>query len=340
MKDARSGDIETFLERNGWGEAARAALAGDASGRRYLRLRQGRDSAVLMDADPATGERVDAFLRVGRWLAAQGYSAPAILAVDEARGLLLLEDLGDALFARLVAGEPARERDLYLGAIAFLIDLHSHRPPAFLAVGDGPAMADLVALMPKWYLPGVDAAPSAEADRIAPLVGALYARFCDMPPVVSPRDFHAENLIWLPKRTGVAKVGLLDFQDAFATHPAYDLVSLLQDARREASVATEAGCLTAYIAHRGLDQSRFSAAYALLGAQRALRIIGIFARLCMHFGKPRYLAFAPRVWANLERNLAHPALTDLAAAVHQGLPPLTPERLQRIADKCGTCPTP
>ncbi len=340
MPEARSAAIGSFLAGLGWGDAGIAALAGDASARRYFRLRRDGARAVLMDADPAKGENIGRFLDVGQWLLSKGYSPPKILGQDAERGFLLLEDLGDGLFARLVENDPAVEAPLYFAATAFLADLHRHAPPAFLTLADGAALAGLVDLAPKWYLAGIDAAPNTAADRIVPLIGALYDRLNDAAPVMSLRDFHAENLLWLPERAGVARVGLLDFQDAFATHPAYDLVSLLQDARRDVPGRVEAECIAAYCAAITLDESRFSAIYAVLGAQRALRIIGVFARLCLHFGKPHYLDFMPRVWGYLQCNLAHPALAELATAVQDGLPEPTPERLQRIADKCGTFPNP
>ena len=340
MIDTRQAEIVSFLATTAWRDAVVEPLAGDASARRYFRLQRGADRAVLMDADPARGESVDRFLAVGRWLLSKGYSAPVILFEDTARGFLLLEDLGDALFARLVVETPIEELGLYQSATDFLADLHRQAPPAFLTHADGKALAELVELTAKWYLPGIDAAPNVAADRIPATVMALHDRLSDMPPVVSLRDFHAENLIWLPKRTGVARIGLLDFQDAFAAHPVYDLVSLLQDARRDVSSVVEAACVTHYVNLKGLDQSRFSAIYALLGAQRALRIIGVFARLSMHFGKVQYLEFAPRVWGYLERNLTHPALAELAVVVQEGLPEPNPERLQRIADKCASFPNP
>ncbi|MBS0563613.1 MAG: phosphotransferase [Proteobacteria bacterium] len=335
MAEGRDADIAAFIAAAGWSGAAIRPLAGDASARRYFRLARGPESAVLMDADPARGEAVGPFLAVGDWLAARGYSAPRVLARDPARGLLLLEDLGDALFARIVAGEPRREADLYRAATDFLADLHRHRPPPFLKAGDGPALAELVAILPDWYLAGMDAPVTDAALALPGLIADLHAGLVGAPPVAALRDFHAENLIWLPDRQGVARIGLLDFQDAFAADPAYDLVSLLQDARREVSAGIQAACLRAYVAARGLDERRFLPAYALMGAQRALRILAVFARLCMAGAKPQYLDHAPRVWASLQRNLAHPALARLARAVADGVPAPTPERLERIKAKCG-----
>lgn len=338
MTDLRQGQIENFLTQAGWADAARQPLAGDASARRYLRLTYGARGAVLMDANPQTGERVDRFMEVGHWLRDQGYSAPALLAADPENGLLLLEDLGDHLIARLVAADPARERPLYLAVTDFLCDLHRRPPPDFLAVADGAALADLSARVEDWYLPAADATPTDASASIARAIAGLYGDLSDGQRTMSLRDFHAENLIWLPGRAGVARIGLLDFQDAFVTHPAYDLVSLCQDARRDVSVETEAACVAAYLQDMGFDAGRFGAIYALLGAQRALRIMAVFARLCLRSGKAHYLDYMPRVWGYLNRNLAHPALATLARAVADGLPPPTPETLRRIKEKCGTRP--
>lgn len=340
MSDARNAEIETFIQRFDWRSNDLQPLAGDASARRYFRMIRGARQAVLMDADPQFGESVRRFVQIDAWLFENGFSAPRILGADIARGLLLLEDLGDALFARLVSQAPQQEPQLYHAATDFLSALHCRIPPDFLDHASGATLAEWVGLTPKWYLRGLDLDQNLASDRVLALIESLYDNLCLAPPVVSLRDFHAENLIWLADREGVAKVGLLDFQDAFVTHPGYDLASLLQDARRDVSACVEADCLARYIAAKTLDRDAFLAAYALLGAQRALRILGIFARLCMRDGKSRYLGFVPRVWGYLERNLAHPALAELAEAVHLGLPQPTPRRLERIAQKCGQFPDP
>ena len=159
-------------------------------------------------------------------------------------------------------------------------------------------------------------------------------------PVLALRDFHAENLIWLPERDGAARVGLLDFQDAFAGHPAYDLVSLLEDARRDVAPEVREAMVTHYIAGSGTDAAAFRTAFATSGAQRNLRILGVFARLSMHFGKPQYVALIPRVWAHLQADLADPALADLRDFLDGVLPAPDPDRLERIRSLCGTCPKP
>jgi hypothetical protein len=325
MRDPHLARIETFLRDCGWAGAARTPLAEDASARRYFRLVRGAARAVLMDADPRGAERVGPFLSVGAFLRSRGYSAPDVFAADEEAGLVLLEDLGDALFARKIAAEPARESPLYRLATDFLADLHRHQPPAFVAVADGAALGALVELLEDYYLPATGAPADGAAD-ISGLIAAFYDRLNDGAPVLALRDFHAENLIWLPDRDGVRQVGLLDFQDAIATHPAYDLVSLLQDARRDVSPEVEQVCLSAYVARKGLDQSRFSAIYTLLGAQRSLRILAVFARLSLRDGKARYLDLMPRVWRHLLRNLDHPELAELRRTVLAAVPEPTAER--------------
>ena len=331
MTEARSAQMTAFLTRCGWDHARSDHLAGDASARQYLRLATPSGTAILMDADPARGERVERFIAVGEWLLSHGHSAPRILASDPERGFVLLEDLGDDLFARLTAADATREKELYLAATDLVIDLQRHRPPDFLAPGGAQELAALTKVIPDWYLPGIGEPPIAAALQIEPLIAELFTSLGGSTSVVSLRDFHAENLLWLPDRRGTARVGLLDFQDAFVTDPAYDLVSLFQDARRDVSKDVEAACLKHFLARTGRTEASFLPLYALLGAQRALRIIGIFARLSMASGKTRYLEFLPRVWGYLDRSLAHPALAQLAIAIEDGLPRPTPERLERIA---------
>jgi aminoglycoside/choline kinase family phosphotransferase len=170
---------------------------------------------------------------------------------------------------------------------------------------------------------------------LAALEAALRAH-ADGPRVLILRDYHAENLLWLPGRKGLARVGILDFQLGQLGQPGYDLVSLLQDARRDVAVATEAAMIARFVAATGVEAEAFAAQYAVLGAQRALRILGIFARLCLVAGKPGYLPLIPRVWDQLQRNLAHPALADLGAICQDVLPDPTPETLSRIASQCST----
>jgi aminoglycoside/choline kinase family phosphotransferase len=202
--------------------------------------------------------------------------------------------------------------------------------PDFVRPLDGPLLAEQVGLFAAWY-PQAAGAPATDAAGIGPVIARLHADLAgDLPSVLSLRDFHAENLIW---RGDTAPLSLIDYQDAVACHPAYDLVSALQDARRDVAPAIEAACIARYLDATGMDAARFRAVYALLGAQRNLRIMGIFTRLCLRDGKPRYLDFMSRVWGHLRRDLTHPALAPLARIV-AALPQPDPTVLERIRAQC------
>ena len=287
---------EAFVAAAGWAGATILPLAGDASFRRYFRIVRGSDSVVLMDAPPAH-EDSRPFLAVAAHLERLGFASPRVLARDLAQGLILLEDFGDARMAEVIAAEPARESSIYSQAIDLLRALHDH-PAGDLLPYDMGVYQREVALFPEWYLPalGLEAGPGFAAaweEALAPIAQDRG--------VTVLRDYHAENIMLLAD----GGLGLLDFQDALAGHPAYDLVSLLQDARRPVSAALEAAMLERY---GPVDR----AAYALLGAQRNTKILGIFTRLWKRDGKPRYLAYQPLVWSYLERDLAHPALAPVA----------------------------
>ena len=329
----RERERRAFVADAGWGDAAHAPLAGDASARRYARLAQGGATAVLMD-DPPPGHSVAAFVRIARLLRGMGYSAAEVLAADEERGFALLEDLGDDSFSALLAGPAGAsiERTLYEAATDLLIDLHRRPVPPDLRRYDADWMLDDATL----FLESIgDEAMNAsmaaefEAAWRGPLEEAAAG-----PQALCLRDFHAGNLMWLPARgeggegRALGRVGLLDFQDARAGPAAYDLVSLLQDARRDLGRGLEAAMVARYLqALPGLDDAAFRAAYAILGAQRAVRIIGVFHRLARRDGKPAYLAHLPRVWGHLERNLAHPTLAPVRAWIERWCP----ARMERTA---------
>lgn len=304
------GTAPAFLEQAGWTGAAILPLAGDASFRRYFRVHLGDRSAVLMDAPPEH-EDVAPFLRIADHLHARGFHAPRILARDLDRGLLLLEDFGDDRVGPLLARDPTRERAIYAEAVDILADLAAAPPPDDLPRYDAAILAREAALFPQWYLPAVGAQAGAsvyEAAWAATWGDVLAETARD--PVLTLRDYHADNLMVLPG----GGLGLLDFQDALAGHRAYDLVSLLQDARRDVPRALEEEMLARYVRAAGhRDPAAFRAHYELLGAQRNTKILGIFTRLWRRDNKRHYLAFQPRVWAYLERNLAHPALAPVKA---------------------------
>ncbi|WP_322963782.1 aminoglycoside phosphotransferase family protein [Sphingomonas fuzhouensis] len=306
-------DAPAFLTTLGWEGAVIAPLAGDASFRRYFRVTLAERRAVLMDAPPPH-EDPRPFIAIARWLVGRGFAAPAILGADEARGLVLIEDFGDDRMREAIEADPDATVKLYSDAVDLLAALRGHAPEG-LAPYDEAVLHREVALFPEWYTPAVGLDVDVEGYRAA--WDQVFAHALADKPVTVLRDYHVENLMLVgPKRT----LGLLDFQDALAGHPAYDLVSLLQDARRDVEPSIEQAMLQRYLATTG-EGDAFLDAYHVLGAQRNAKILGIFTRLWKRDGKPRYAALCPRVWAYLERDLSQPVLAPVAAWFDDNVPP-------------------
>ncbi len=329
-------DVDKFLLDAGWSNARITNLAGDASNRRYDRLiAKDGQSAVLMDAPPEKGEDVRPFVRIARYLKELGLSAPEILYQDASAGFLLLEDLGDNLFARDMARDPSIQLPLYKAASDVLTVLHRAVPPA-LAVYSSETTVPLSALAYDWYLFGATGSedPDAKA-RFSDAFSAIIAGLdCDL-SVLIQRDYHAENLLWLPERQGPARVGLLDFQDAMRGHPAYDLVSVLQDARRDVPCGIERDVKSAFVQENNHNSEAFDAAYAIFGFQRNMRILGVFSRLCMRNCKAHYVDFLPRVWRHIQTNLKHLSLRELSTIIDGDFPAPTAEIRDTLKGKCG-----
>lgn len=317
--------FQAFVQSAGWADAHIEAIPGDASFRRYFRLRRvgaqdGPATAMLMYAPPPE-EDPQPFLKVAAWLIDHGLRAPAIYAEDARRGWVLTEDFGDDRMREWIDANPRDETVAYTGAIATLADLHG-KPAGPFASYDMPTYLHEVDLLTQWYAPAqeltVDHASyrAAWEETLAPLLDR-QAR-----PVTVLRDYHAENIMLLAGADGVrdpANQGLIDFQDALVGPRAYDLVSLLQDARRDVSPELEAAMLELYGERAGIDDT-FRADYARLGAQRNAKIVGIFTRLYKRDGKARYLDMIPRVWRAMERDLEHPALGPVARWFDANIP--------------------
>ncbi|MEQ1755365.1 MAG: phosphotransferase [Micropepsaceae bacterium] len=358
----RQEQARQFIARSGWSDAEVQTLPGDASSRRYWRLVRGSTSLILMDQprgaesaacppDASDAERLRLgynavarlagpdcrpFAAVAGYLRQKGLSAPEIVAHDFDTGFLLIEDLGHGRFADLIlAGQ--EERPFYEAAIDALAHLHRHAAPTTLSIPDGGekhllaydalAMEAEVRLLIDWFFPaasGNKISQDAEAEFTQVWHEAL-SRFRVELPVIVLRDYHAENLMWLPDRAGIAKVGQLDFQDALSGSPAYDLISLTEDARREVGVELAEAMTARYVGlrksdDRQFDETSFRFAAALLATQRNTKIVGIFARLWKRDGKPRYTQYLPRMWRYLERDLSHGALGDLKAWFDKHIP--------------------
>lgn len=298
-----------FLAASGWEGARILPLAGDASFRRYFRVVHGKRSAVLMDAPPPH-ENPRPFIAVAEWLLSHGLTAPKILARDLDKGLLLLADFGNARLRETLDADPARQRELYELATDVLIHLHIHPPMAGLPVHGLEEWLEEVKLFTDWYCPAVGLEVDAKAyQRAWREVLEAIARD-GLGPVTVLRDYHAENIMLVEGCNGVAHFGLLDFQDALAGHPAYDLASVLEDARRDVPPQLERAMIDRYVGVRG-HGPQFERAYWALAAQRNTRILGVFTRLWKRDNKPHYRRFQPRMWGLLERDLAQPHLAPV-----------------------------
>ncbi|HWY66673.1 MAG TPA: phosphotransferase [Rhizomicrobium sp.] len=354
----RSLAMKDFLARAGWGDAVVSPLPGDASTRHYARLALGERKAMLMDqpqnaeaptAGPDASEETRRalgynalarlagadtarFVAAAQWLRAHGLAAPEIYDADPVSGFVILEDLGDALFAEVLA-DGGDEKQLYQHAVEVLAKIHASAAPVALAAGKPLFDYDLAAqiaetdLLPEWFLPLALGRKASDEERIEHrrLWRAALSGIGKNRRVFVHRDYHAQNLLWLPQRSGVSRVGLIDFQDAVAGSAAYDLISLIEDARRDVSPALAEAATAHYLATieaqgARLNEQEFRQEMAVMAAQRNAKIVGIFARLYKRDGRVRYLAFLPRVWAYLERDLGHPALADLRAWYDRVIP--------------------
>jgi aminoglycoside/choline kinase family phosphotransferase len=358
LSSEREAAKAAFLMANGYGDARRSLMSGDASTRVYERLHLADGtSRIFMDQPPraetapcppaATREerialgfnaayrlasgRVDAFVACARYLTSLGLSAPEVEAFDAVQGLAVLEDLGDDLYAEHIAAK-GDEAQLYDAAIDALTVLHAARPPEVLAFDgvrwplltyDDLALVSAADLFMQW-LPKLRPAFAPDAAALAEweaLWAPIRARGEATAEVFCHRDYHAENLIWLPDREGPARVGLIDFQDAVRANRMWDLSMLLHDARRDVSPEREAAALDRYFAaYPGLDRRQLLADYHALGALNVARIIGIFARLVVRDGKPKYEGFLPRLWRYLDSCLADPSMAGMKAWFDRHVP--------------------
>lgn len=368
MSSDRSAEARAFITGAGWDGAELGALPGDASTRRYYRVLRGDRSAMLMDqpqkaeapacpsdATPEerralgynavarlAGANCARFIATANYLRQRGLAAPEIYAADVAKGFVLLEDFGDDLYAHVLA-RGADEMGMYCVATDAIARLHAEAAPLVLP-GEMPLyhydlQAELaeVDLMTEWFVPhalGRSAAPDEVAEHRALWLDAL-GKVRARGNVFVHRDYHAQNLFWLPARQGLARIGMIDFQDALAGNRSYDLISLLEDARRDVTPELARAMQNRYFVAvtaegHSLDEEAFAAELAVTAAQRNTKIAGIFARLANRDGKRRYLSYIPRVWNYLERDLSHPVLAKLRAWYDRALPSETRNGIETV----------
>lgn len=327
MSNARSQAADLFLNQHGWSNALRRPLAGDASFRRYERVATADGThIVLMDAPPPQ-EDVRPFVTIANQLLNLGLSAPRILAADEEQGFLLLEDLGDDTYTRLLA-DGHNERALYELATDVLI--HLNRTPEAKVAPTGvipyseARLLEEVDRLNEWYLPllQVPAVTREAREEFMRLWKDILPSAWRVPSSLILFDYHVDNLLLLPDRAGVAACGLLDFQDAVTGPVTYDLMSLLEDARRDIDPGLVADMKARYCAaFPSVSQVDFEASWAVMAAQRHVRVIGTFARLKIRDGKPHYLEHMPRLWRYMDQCLAHPVLAPLKSWLDMHVPP-------------------
>lgn len=324
---ARIDLIDDFLIQAGWGRAQSLPMAGDLSSRKYHRLRdQDGNTAVLMDASPDLDSSTPAFVEMTKWLLSSRLSAPRIMAADVENGLLLLEDLGERVVSDVIAHEPDIRRNIYEITLDLLVLIRSRENTA-LSCPDAKTLVDMTTLADEHY-------PGIETSRLSGFRQLLETVLKDLlgdGTTVSLRDFHTDNLVWLPERPGLARLGLLDYQDAFLTHPAYDLVSLLTDARSDIEPEFRSEMITLYTDRTGDDPDRFGLAFAALSAQRNMRILGIFARAARKLGRTEHLGRLPRVYGYLKEALGHPVFKDVTEDVLAAIPAPTARMIESFS---------
>jgi hypothetical protein len=325
VMNARDVVIDDFLARHGWRSDQRRRLAGDASFRKYDRLEGPQGRAVLMDAPPPH-EDVRPFVRIAKHLYGLGFSVPRILAEDHAGGLLLLEDLGDDTYTRLLA-KSYDEHALYTLATDALIALHKlpldRALPAGVPAYGQDRLLEEVDRINAWYRPLAEMAPLSETDlhEYRDIWRNALPKAWAVPSSLVLFDYHVDNLLGLFDRPGVKACGILDFQDAVAGPVTYDLVSLLEDARRDIDPALVGDMKARYSAAFPLIGAKeFNVSWAVMAAQRHTRVIGTFARLKLRDGKPQYLQHLPRLWRYLDQCLGAPELADLKAWFARSFP--------------------
>ena len=356
-KEIRDNEINAFLKQAGWDTAERVAVPGDASTRRYERLTLGGQKAVLMDAPKGAeapsepegasvadrkalgynalarlaGPNPEAFACIANELTMRGFSAPKIIAADLDKGFMLLEDLGDDLYARVIADDPVQERPLYEAAIDTLAAIYRSSFPKEMSFQgaiwrardyDAAALLAEADLFLDWYAKDLGREIQRPArEQWNTIWTGLFQSLEAHAHGLALRDFHAENIFWLPERQAVSRVGLIDFQDGLFAHPAYDLVSLIEDARRDVSPDLATPLLKRFCEKAGLKYgSEFKTAYAVMGAQRNAKILGIFVRLAERDGKPHYRELIPRVAAHFKGNLQDSKCVDLKAWITRHIP--------------------
>jgi len=306
--------LDAFIDVSPWRAWTVRRLPVDASARSYLRLKQGSESVIIMDAPPNAADNTSAFVKISNYLKQIGLCPPEILLADSENGFLALEDLGAKDIASALKHAPSKEHELYEAATDILVHLRQHAPPKLDAMTPRVG-GEMVRIVGEFY-----AKSNALSDDLNSSISDALSKNCGPPDVMALRDYHAENLIWRPIQNGLARIGLLDFQDAFLAPDGYDLASLLRDARRDVSTACQSSTISYYATKTSMNSDELNAAIATLAVQRNLRILGVFGRLIQIQGKRKYIPMLSRVWAHIFADITHPSLSALKGIITKGIP--------------------
>ncbi len=314
----REEQIKELLRKNNLLCAQTEKITSDASNRKYLRLTKGNKTVILMDSNPKKNEPINNFIYFTNFLRKHHFSAPKIYDSDIPNGLLLLEDLGARNFADILKVKPKVETNIYKEAVNQLIMIQSKETPKQAKPYSTEILIEEALLFTEWYLGETNS--SRLSTQFTSLLTPLLKKIDQTKPTLVLRDFHAENLIWMNSRKNFKRVGLLDYQDALIGHPAYDIASLLKDARRDVSIEVRDIMTNHYLEKTKHNKDLFLRDYSILSAQRNLKIIGIFSRLSIRDKKKNYVKLIPRVWKNLENDFMHPDLKNLSKFINAVAP--------------------
>lgn len=310
---ARQDYIHKFIIGAGFEQFRCESIPGDASKREYYRIYTVNNTYILMDSS-ANYESIQPFINMDNLLLTHGVRAPIIIATDQQNGLLLLEDLGQNSFTKFLKMHPDKEQELYDAAIDVLVKTYEIGSDLKLPKQNTQLLNNGISVFLDWYVK--DKIPTVIFNQVSnelyQIFEKLYVRLASLNQVLVHRDYMADNLLWIEKGEGLQRVGVIDFQDAVVGSPAYDVVSLLEDARRDVSSDVVTAAKQRFIDKIPTMNTRaFEDSYAILGAQRNIRIIGVFNRLNLRDNKPKYLNYLPRIWEYIRQNLEHPALFEL-----------------------------
>jgi aminoglycoside/choline kinase family phosphotransferase len=313
----RSAQLQRFIDSHFSGvKYSMTPIVGDAGLRDYFRLSTQDSNYIIMDCPPSYTS-VKPFIDVAQFLTQNDFSAPQIINYDTENGFLILQDFGKVSVRDYILGleeQDLQERtNIYHLSINLLVDLQKIAPPSELQNFSNDLMCSELSVFSDYYIPYKknEKISSAKLEQFIEIWQNILSKQTQTTKSIILRDYHVENMMYLDQEKNIKKLGLLDFQDALVGSPIYDLVSILEDARIDIPRNFALECIQYYAEQKNLDFNKVLNDYHILGAQRNLRILGVFARKYSRDGNDTYLQYIPRVLKYLEYDLSHPILRPL-----------------------------